>query len=71
MNNSFCKDCPDRWVDTESGRTCHSVCEKYAKYKTDRILDAKKCRFNKAMLVTIASEKRHEQYKKRNKRNGI
>lgn len=24
-----CKNCTERWVDTEKGITCHSSCEKY------------------------------------------
>jgi hypothetical protein len=26
-----CHNCPDRWIDTEKGVTCHSTCDEYAK----------------------------------------
>lgn len=27
------KDCPDRYVNTETGQTCHSTCEKYLAFR--------------------------------------
>ena len=34
--NAPCKDCPDRWVDTETFQTCHGTCEKYKAFKAWR-----------------------------------
>lgn len=34
--NAPCKDCPDRWADTETFQTCHSTCEKYKAFKKFR-----------------------------------
>lgn len=31
-----CKDCPDRWVDTAAGTTCHSVCARYAAMRAEK-----------------------------------
>ena len=28
-NVTCCYNCPDRWVDVEAGRNCHTSCEKY------------------------------------------
>lgn len=34
--NAPCKDCPDRWVDTETFQTCPATCEKYQAFKKYR-----------------------------------
>ena len=31
-----CKDCPDRWVDTAAGTTCHGVCARYAAMRAEK-----------------------------------
>ena len=28
-----CKDCKDRWFDLETGKRCHTTCEKYKLFK--------------------------------------
>ena len=28
-----CKDCPDRWVDTETLTRCHSTCKRHAEWQ--------------------------------------
>lgn len=30
-----CRDCSERFVDLETGRTCHATCEKYAAAKDE------------------------------------
>ena len=42
---SPCKDCKDRWINTDTLQRCHSSCEKYAAYKSE--LEEKRAYFNK------------------------
>lgn len=46
---SPCKDCNDRWINTETLERCHGSCEKYKIYK-DKIEDNRH-RFNQERKV--------------------
>lgn len=30
---SPCKDCPDRWLDANTGKRCHDSCKKYQAFR--------------------------------------
>ena len=67
-NVDCCKGCKKRWFDSNTGKTCHSSCEKYIEYKSKREIELQQRKLNNARLVTKAREQRHEEYKKRGRR---
>lgn len=56
-----CKNCPDRWVDVENGKTCHSVCERYKQMQAE-LERVHKARAADATLMTKAAKKRRERW---------
>ena len=48
-----CKDCAERWIDSEKGTRCHSTCERYLKEraKLDKENEARQQRILKEDLV--------------------
>ena len=51
MSIHCCKDCTERYINTQTGERCHSTCEKYAKAVQENELAKKKERAYKDSLI--------------------
>lgn len=60
-----CKGCPDRWVDIENGKTCHSVCSRYKALQAAKEQERVN-RQKDIFYITEAAKKRRNEWKKRN-----
>lgn len=56
MNITCCKDCTERYINTQTLERCHSTCEKYAKAVAENELIKKKEREYRQRLAPISGK---------------